>query len=93
LVPNTLAGIAVGVSVCALAAALIGALIVRLRRVYFAMVTIVFGQVFYFIAFRWNSIAGGDDGLSGWRRVPIELGFATKFFITSCLSALQSRSR
>jgi branched-chain amino acid transport system permease protein len=76
LVPNTLAGIAVGVSLGALAAALIGALIVRLRGVYFAMVTIAFGQVFYFIAFRWNSITGGDDGLSGWRRVPIELGFA-----------------
>ena len=75
LVPNTLVGIAVGVSVGALAAALIGALIVRLRGVYFAMVTIAFGQVFYFIAFRWNSITGGDDGLSGWRRVPIELGF------------------
>ena len=76
LVPNTLVGIVVGVSVGALAAALIGALIVRLRGVYFAMVTIAFGQVFYFIAFRWNSITGGDDGLSGWRRVPIELGFA-----------------
>ena len=76
LVPNTLVGIAVGVSVGALAAALIDTLIVRLRGVYFAMVTIAFGQVFYFIAFRWNSITGGDDGLSGWRRVPIELGFA-----------------
>ena len=37
-----------------LAAAVIGALIVKLRGVYFAMVTIAFGQVFYFIAFRWN---------------------------------------
>ena len=49
----------------------------RLRGVYFAMVTIAFGQVFYFIAFRWNSVTGGDDGLSGWRRVPIHLGFTT----------------
>ena len=39
----------------AVAAALIGPLIVRRRGVYFAMVTIAFGQVFYFIAFRWNS--------------------------------------
>ena len=44
----------VGVLVGTVAAALIGALIVRLRGVYFAMVTIAFGQVFYFIAFRWN---------------------------------------
>jgi branched-chain amino acid transport system permease protein len=41
------------------------------------MVTIAFGQVFYFIAFRWNTVTGGDDGLSGWRRVPIDLGFTT----------------
>jgi branched-chain amino acid transport system permease protein len=40
------------------------------------MVTIAFGQVFYFIAFRWNSVTGGDDGLGGWRRQPIDFGFA-----------------
>ena len=58
------------------AAAIIGALIVRRRGVYFAMVTIAFGQVFYFIAFRWNSVTGGDDGLNGWHRLPIDFGFA-----------------
>ena len=77
LVPSTLAGMALGVLAGALAAAIIGALIVRLRGVYFAMVTIAFGQVFYFIAFRWNTVTGGDDGLSGWRRVPIDLGIGT----------------
>jgi branched-chain amino acid transport system permease protein len=77
LVPSTLAGMAVGVIAGTVAAAIIGALIVRLRGIYFAMVTIAFGQVFYFIAFRWNSVTGGDDGLSGWQRVPIDLGFTT----------------
>jgi branched-chain amino acid transport system permease protein len=75
LVASTPAGIAVGVVAGTFAAAIIGALIVRLRGIYFAMVTIAFGQVFYFIAFRWNSVTGGDDGLSGWQRVPIDLGF------------------
>lgn len=77
LVPNTLVGMAVGVAVGTVAAGIIGALIVRLRGIYFAMVTIAFGQVFYFIALRWNSATGGDDGLSGWRRMPINLGFTT----------------
>jgi branched-chain amino acid transport system permease protein len=76
LVPNTLLGIAVGVAVATIAAAIIGALIVRRRGVYFAMVTIAFGQVFYFIAYRWNTMTGGDDGLTGWHRMPIDLGFA-----------------
>ena len=77
LVPSTLIGMAVGVIAGAIAAALIGLLIVRLRGIYFAMVTIAFGQVFYFIAYRWNSVTGGDDGLSGWHRMPIDVGFGT----------------
>lgn len=77
LVPSTPLGIVIGIAVGTLAAAVIGALIVRLRGVYFAMATIAFGQVFYFIAFRWNSLTGGDDGLSGWHRIPINLGFRT----------------
>jgi len=75
LVPSTGLGMLVGIAVGTLAAAVIGALIIRLRGVYFAMVTIAFGQVFYFIAFRWNSVTGGDDGLTGWKRQAIDLGF------------------
>ncbi|MDD5249220.1 MAG: branched-chain amino acid ABC transporter permease [Rhodocyclaceae bacterium] len=77
LVPSTGLGILVGVAAGTAAAAIVGALIARLRGVYFAMVTIAFGQVFYFIAFRWNAVTGGDDGLSGWRRLPIDLGFGS----------------
>jgi branched-chain amino acid transport system permease protein len=77
LVPSTSAGLVVGILVGTLAGAIIGPLIIRLRGVYFAMVTIAFGQVFYFIAFRWNDVTGGDDGLLGWTRMPLNLGFAT----------------
>ena len=76
LAPSTPLGMLVGVLLGTVAAATIGALIVRLRGVYFAMVTIAFGQVFYFIAFRWNSVTGGDDGLTNWHRQPIDFGFA-----------------
>ena len=75
LLPSTFAGMAVGVLAGAAAAAIIGLLIVHLRGIYFAMVTIAFAQVFYFIAYRWNNVTGGDDGLSGWHRVPIDLRF------------------
>jgi branched-chain amino acid transport system permease protein len=77
LVPSTSLGIVVGMLVGTIAGAIIGPLIIRLRGVYFAMVTIAFGQVFYFIAFRWNSVTGGDDGLTGWTRQPLNLGFTT----------------
>jgi branched-chain amino acid transport system permease protein len=77
LVPSTPLGVLVGVAAATVAAAIIGAMIAKLRGVYFAMVTIAFGQVFYFIAFRWNSVTGGDDGLSGWQRAPIDFGLGT----------------
>jgi branched-chain amino acid transport system permease protein len=77
LEPSTALGIVVGVVVGTIAAAIIGPLIIRLRGVYFAMVTIAFGQVFYFIAFRWNTVTGGDDGLTGWTRQPLHLGVTT----------------
>jgi branched-chain amino acid transport system permease protein len=75
LLPNTLVGLGIGVASGTIAAALIGALIARLRGIYFAMVTIAFGQIFYFIAIRWNNVTGGDDGLSGWHTLPINLDF------------------
>ena len=74
--PSTPLAIAVGVAVGMIAAMIVGALIIKRRGVYFAMVTIAFGQVFYFIAFRWNEVTGGDDGLTQWKRQAIDLGFA-----------------
>jgi len=72
LVPSTGLGIVIGMLAGTFAAAVIGPLIVRLRGVYFAMVTIAFGQVFYFIAFRWSNVTGGDDGLLNWTRQPLD---------------------
>jgi branched-chain amino acid transport system permease protein len=77
MLPSTPASILLAVLIGTLAGAAIGALIVKLRGIYFAMVTIAFGQVFYFIAFRWRSVTNGDDGLTGWQRQPIDLGFTT----------------
>ena len=60
-----------------LAGTLFGLLIVRRRGVYFAMVTIAFGQVCYYIAYSWNDFTGGFDGLRGFSRQPLHLGFTT----------------
>jgi branched-chain amino acid transport system permease protein len=76
LAPSTGLAIVIGTLAGTLAGALIGPLIVRLRGVYFAMVTIAFGQVFYFIAFRWSNVTGGDDGLLNWTRHPLDFGIA-----------------
>jgi len=57
--------------------ALFGLLIVRRRGVYFAMVTVAFGQVAFYIAYSWNDLTGGYDGLRGFQREPLHLGFTT----------------
>ena len=77
LAPSTPLSLLCGMLLGGIAGALLGALIARLRGVYFAMVTIAFGQVFYYIAFQWNSVTGGDDGLRGFSRQPLDLGIAT----------------
>jgi len=56
---------------------LFGLLIVRRRGVYFAMSTIAFGQIFYYIAYSWNDFTGGFDGLRGFHREPIGFGLLT----------------
>jgi branched-chain amino acid transport system permease protein len=77
LAPNTPLALLCGTLLGGICGALLGALCARRRGVYFAMVTIAFGQVFYYIAFQWSSVTGGDDGLRGFARVPLNLGVAT----------------
>jgi branched-chain amino acid transport system permease protein len=71
---STPLGLLAGTLVGGLAGAVLGALLVRRRGIYFAMVTIAFGQVFYYIAFQWLSLTGGDDGLRGFARQPLNFG-------------------
>ncbi len=49
----------------ALAALIIGVLCIRLTHTYFAMLTLAFSMIVYYIAFKWYSFTGGDNGLIG----------------------------
>ncbi len=57
-----------------IAGTLFGLLLVRRRGVYFAMVTIAFGQVCFYIAYKWDDFTGGYDGLRGFVRGPLDPG-------------------
>jgi branched-chain amino acid transport system permease protein len=82
LAPSTPLALLMGMLLGGLCGSILGTLIVRRRGVYFAMVTIAFGQVFYYIAFQWSSVTGGDDGLRGFSRQPLDFGLF-KFDILS----------
>jgi branched-chain amino acid transport system permease protein len=68
--------VVVGVAVALVAAAVIGALVVRLYGIYFALLTVAFAQMVYFIVFQWRDLTRGDDGLQGLTTPPLNLGFA-----------------
>ena len=38
------------------------------------MVTIAFGQVCFYIAYKWDDFTGGYDGLRGFARAPVDFG-------------------
>ncbi|MEA2728566.1 MAG: branched-chain amino acid transport system permease protein [Acetobacteraceae bacterium] len=66
-----------GVLLGGLAGTLFGLLIVKRRGVYFAMVTVAFGQIAFYVAYSWDALTGGYDGLRGFSRAPLNLGFIT----------------
>ncbi len=55
----------------------VGAFISHRRGIYYALLTIAFGQVFWFIAIKWHSVTGGEDGLLNLKRLPAQFGFAS----------------
>ncbi|MGC1778254.1 MAG: branched-chain amino acid ABC transporter permease [Xanthobacteraceae bacterium] len=77
LVHSTPLAMLAGTLLGGLAGTLFGLLIVRRRGVYFAMCTIAFGQLWYYLAYSWNSFTGGFDGLRDFERQPIGFGSLT----------------
>lgn len=74
LAPNLWLCLLVAVSVAGVAGAFVSLFVSHRRGIYFALMTIAFGQVFWFVAIKWHSVTGGEDGLLKIARLPVELG-------------------
>ena len=70
---NTLFALGIGVGVGAASAAVVGYLCVQRSGLYFIMLTFALNQLFYFTAYQWTSVTGGEDGMPGVPR-PAMLG-------------------
>ena len=70
---NVFAALGAGVGVGAVSALLVGYLCVQRSGIYFIMLTFALNQLFYFIAYQWTSVTGGEDGMPGIPR-PVLLG-------------------
>jgi branched-chain amino acid transport system permease protein len=67
-------GLLAAVVAATLAGALVGALISHRKGIYFALLSIAFGQIFWFSAVKLRSVTGGEDGLLGIPRPDLVLG-------------------
>jgi branched-chain amino acid transport system permease protein len=71
--PSLLLGIIGGVAAAGIVALVLGYLCVRLTEIYFAMLTLSFGMMIHSLVWRWRDVTGGDDGLTGVPRAPLQL--------------------
>jgi branched-chain amino acid transport system permease protein len=54
----------IGTIAAFLGALLLGPFLLRRRGIYFGLLSIAFGQVFYFVAYRYTDVTGGEDGMN-----------------------------
>src|SRR5258708_7638948 len=79
--------IVLGCSIGAATAAIFGLLAIRATGVYFLMITLALGQCVWGLAYRWNSVTGGDNGINLPGRPEFGIQLAddvTYFYVVFC---------
>jgi len=80
-----------GMLIGAALAAVFGLLAIRASGVYFLMITLALGQCVWGLAYRWNSLTGGDNGINLRQRPKfgIDLADEVTFFylVLGCFAA------
>lgn len=74
LYENVWLGLFLATAVGALGGALVAGFLSHRRGIYFALMSIAFGQLFWFTAIKWHSVTGGEDGLLNIPRPAISIG-------------------
>jgi branched-chain amino acid transport system permease protein len=77
----------VGPPIAALAALIVGFFCVRLVGIYFAILTLAFGELLFYIVFSWYSFTKGDDGIQGLLPPPFFQDSTHFYFFTLAIVA------
>src|SRR5262249_16134468 len=83
--------IVLGILFAAALAAIFGLLAIRATGVYFLMITLALGQCAWGLAYRWNSLTGGDNGINLRARPKFGIDLAnelTFFYLVFALFAV-----
>ena len=70
-------GLLLAVCAATAAAGLVACFLSHRRGIYFALMTIAFGQIFWFVAIKWHGVTGGEDGLLNVLRPELGLGVSS----------------
>ncbi len=87
---NEILALAFAVLFSLLLAAVIAAIILRRRGLYFSLLTLAFSQIAFEIAFKWTDVTGGENGLQGLPRPMFP--DAWSFHIFTVVTVAASRS-
>jgi branched-chain amino acid transport system permease protein len=68
--------LAVALAAGGIAGGMVASFISHRRGIYYALLTIAFGQIFWFVSIKWHSVTRGEDGLLNIRRPPADFGIA-----------------
>jgi branched-chain amino acid transport system permease protein len=68
------AAFALTILIAGAVAAVIGAICIRLKEIYFSFLTLAFQMLFYSLIIAWTGVTGGDQGLTGGVPRPPFLG-------------------
>jgi len=81
--PSVIGALLVGMVAAAVVGFLVGMIALRRTGIYFAMITVAIGEVFYFVEFNpLSEYTGGENGLPGVPTPSLNLGFTTINFDT-----------
>ncbi len=65
VIPSLFVALITSIILAQIVAVIVGFLSIKRRGIYFVMLTLAFCQMFYFIAFKFTNLTGGDSGLHG----------------------------
>jgi branched-chain amino acid transport system permease protein len=74
--------------VCAVVSAFFGLLAVRARGTYFVMITLAEGMIIWGIAVRWQSLTGGDNGITSVPRPAFALEYWQYYYFVLAVVAV-----
>src|SRR3954465_8452828 len=84
---NEIVGLLFTVVFSLLLAAVIAAIILRRRGLYFSLLTLAFSQIAFEVAYKWTDVTGGENGVQGVPRplFPSPWSFHAFTIVTVCL--------